>query len=131
MKAIELIKQAFLLVLGLFFAAAAGRYGAQLYQAHRSDVVVGIFAEHVEGLPAPLTLYGTAACGYCKAAREYLKSEKIPFNDVDIDNGSVSAHRYEKLGLKRVPVLVSARGLVEGFRPTDYDKMLAEVLAHK
>lgn len=129
MKAREFIQQALLLVAGLVLAAAAGRFGVQLYQAQHSYVLAGSFHEHVDGLPAPVTLYGTADCSYCKAAREYLKSARIPFNDIDIDEDSAPARRYGKLGLNKVPVLVSASRLVEGFRPDDFDKVLVGVAA--
>ena len=82
--------------------------------------------------PVVVTLYGTAWCGACKSAREYLRSRKIPFADKDIERDAAAgrelAAKAARLGVKadRVPILDVRGRLLIGFDKARFEALLGE-----
>ena len=73
-----------------------------------------------------ITIYSTPTCGYCKMAKEYLKSKNIAFTDVDV---SVDQKRAEEMIAKSgqfgVPVIDVNGKLIIGFDKRRLDEYLA------
>ena len=79
-----------------------------------------------------VTLYGASWCGACKAAREYLRSRRIPFADRDIERDQGAARelreKAERLGVgaDRIPVLDVRGRLLIGFDKDRLEALLGE-----
>jgi glutaredoxin len=84
------------------------------------------------GEPAVVTLYGTAWCGACKAARSYLAERKIPFADKDVEKDPAAARelaqKARRLGISadRVPILDVRGRLLIGFDKARFEALLGE-----
>ncbi len=85
----------------------------------------------IEG-PAVVTLYGTAWCGACRAARQFLSSKKIPFLDKDVERDPAAARelaeKAARLGVPadRVPILDVRGRLLVGFDRERLEALLGE-----
>ena len=67
-----------------------------------------------------VTIYSTPACGYCKAAKEYMTKNGIDFSDINVEEDQDKAKEMiEKSGQMGVPVIVIGEGnderLIIGF----------------
>lgn len=69
-------------------------------------------------------LYGTQWCGYCRQAREYLKSRNIPFDDIDIDASDRGRQQFAQLDGKGVPLILVGRQRLDGYDKTRLESML-------
>jgi glutaredoxin len=89
-------------------------------------------AKTASGEPAVVTLYGTAWCGACKAARSYLAGRKIPFADKDVEKDPAAARelaqKARRLGISadRVPILDVRGRLLIGFDKARFEALLGE-----
>lgn len=68
----------------------------------------------------PVTIYSTQTCGYCKAAKDFMTSQGVAFEDVDVGVDQAKAREMiEKSGQMGVPVIVVGSGpeeeLIVGF----------------
>jgi len=68
----------------------------------------------------PVTIYSTQTCGYCKAAKDFMASKGVAFEDVDVGIDQARAREMiEKSGQMGVPVIVVGSGseeeLIVGF----------------
>jgi glutaredoxin-like YruB-family protein len=79
-----------------------------------------------------ITIYSTPTCGYCKMAKEYLKSKNIAFTDVDV---SIDQKRAEEMIAKSgqfgVPVIDVNGKLIIGFDKRKLDEYIAGLNAPK
>jgi glutaredoxin 3 len=79
-----------------------------------------------------VTLYGASWCGACKAAREYLRSRRIPFADRDIERDQAAARELREkaqrlgVGADRIPVLDVRGRLLIGFDKARLEALLGE-----
>lgn len=54
----------------------------------------------------PVKIYSTSWCVYCKVAKDFLKENKVPFEEVDIEaNEKAAEEMIKKTGQIRVPVI--------------------------
>ena len=49
---------------------------------------------------AGVTIFTASWCGYCKGAKMLLNQENITFNEVDVDQYSISKLKLKKLGIE-------------------------------
>ena len=112
-----------LAALGL--AVPAGQWAARLVKRGLSAVVPADHAVLLAGRAAPVSLYGTPSCPPCAAARRHLQAAGIAFNDLDIATDAQALSEYRHLAAGAVPLLVTPRGHLVGFRPADIDALLA------
>ena len=68
----------------------------------------------------PVTIYSTQTCGYCRAAKDFMTSQGVAFEDVDVGVDQAKAREMiEKSGQMGVPVIVVGSGadeeLIVGF----------------
>ncbi len=55
---------------------------------------------------ATVTIYSTQTCGYCKLAKEYLKANNYPYDEIDVGLDKEKAREMiEKSGQMGVPVI--------------------------
>ena len=63
-----------------------------------------------------LKIYSTPTCPYCKMAKEFLKENKVEFEDVDVSsNQNAAQEMISKSGQMGVPVLEIKGQIVVGF----------------
>ena len=79
--------------------------------------------EHDATASAPVTVFSTATCGWCRRAEELLSRHGIPFETVDVTGDrQARAALIERASWRTVPVI-----FVEG-RPIGGYRELAEML---
>lgn len=62
-----------------------------------------------------VVMYSTTWCGFCRKARNYLKKNKIPFAEYDVENSEKGRRDYKKLNGKGVPILLIGDKRMNGF----------------
>ena len=63
-----------------------------------------------------ITLYGTSSCPWCHKARDFLKANKIKFNDLNVgENQKAAKEMVKKSGQKGVPVIDINGHIIVGF----------------
>jgi glutaredoxin len=81
---------------------------------------------------APVVLYSTTWCTYCKQARAYLEKRNIAYEEKDIeadpDALAELTHKAQgtRIKLGSVPVLDVKGTLIQGFNPRQIDELLAQ-----
>ena len=61
-------------------------------------------------------IYSTPTCPYCKMAKEFLKANKVEFEDIDVSsNREAAEHMIEKSGQMGVPVIEIGEEIIVGF----------------
>ncbi len=72
-----------------------------------------------------VTIYTTPTCGYCKVAKEYFRSLRIPFTEynVAVDNRKAE-EMVRKTGQMGVPVIDVNGKVIVGFNRPEIDKAL-------
>ena len=60
-------------------------------------------------------LYSTTWCGYCRKARNYLRENKIPFTEYDVEKSEKGKSDYRKLNGSGVPILLIGDKRMNGF----------------
>jgi glutaredoxin len=80
--------------------------------------------EAVRPPPPPVTLYSAVWCGYCRRAKAYLAQHHIAYLDIDIDSSDGRAE-FDGVGGGGVPLLMSGRKKVRGFKADGYDAFFA------
>ncbi|MDL5032994.1 glutaredoxin family protein [Pelomonas sp. APW6] len=103
----------------------AGTYAARLANRAVSAVVPGDHAPLLADKAAAVSLYGTRSCPPCAAARRHLQEAGIAFNDLDLTTDAQALGEYRRLAAGAVPLLVTRRGHLVGFRPADIDTLIA------
>jgi glutaredoxin len=82
--------------------------------------------------PPIAIMYGTRWCKACKAARQYLVSNRIPFTFKDIESDASAALELRKkastfgIPVERVPILDVRGRLLVGYDETRMDGLLAD-----
>ncbi|MEY4765269.1 MAG: hypothetical protein RI907_1942 [Pseudomonadota bacterium] len=74
-----------------------------------------------------ITLYTTLTCVYCTRAKDWLRSQQVPFEECRVDTDAACAATYRKLGEPGTPVVqVDADQFHLGFDPDWLHKALAQ-----
>lgn len=61
-------------------------------------------------------IYTTSMCPYCKMARDFLKDNKVKFEEINLENNQKAANEMiEKSGQTGVPVLDINGKIIVGF----------------
>lgn len=71
-----------------------------------------------------VVLYGTEACGHCKAARQYLAQWRIPYADYDVEKDAAARAAFQQLGGRGVPVILVGNQRMDGFNAERLADML-------
>jgi glutaredoxin len=62
-----------------------------------------------------VVLYATSWCGYCRKARELLRSRGVAFVEHDIERSAEGRRQYEALKGRGVPLLVVNGTVIRGY----------------
>jgi glutaredoxin-like YruB-family protein len=70
-------------------------------------------------------IYATDACPYCSMAKEFLKKNKVDFQEVDVSSNQEAAKEMiEKSGQTGVPVIEIDGKIIVGFDVPEIKKAL-------
>lgn len=70
-------------------------------------------------------LYSTSWCPSCKDAKKWLRRNKIPYTEYDVDKDRVANQRYRRLGSGgKIPFAVINGTKIVGFSPSRYKQAL-------
>jgi glutaredoxin 3 len=72
-----------------------------------------------------VTVYSTKTCPWCKKVKEYLKSNKVAFKDIDVGaNQKAAQEMIKKSGQTGVPVTDANGTIIVGFDEAKLKKAL-------
>lgn len=71
-------------------------------------------------------LYSATWCGYCRQARAYLDSRRIPYEDIDVESSERGRRQYAQLGGAGVPIILVGRQRMDGYEQDELKRMLAK-----
>ena len=75
---------------------------------------------------ARVVLFSTSTCSWCRRAKRYLKEQRVPFKEVNVERDSDAATDIvRKTGQTGVPVIKIGSSWVVGFDKDRIDKELA------
>lgn len=64
----------------------------------------------------PVTIYTTAACPYCNAAKELLRRKGIEFREIDVSDDAEFDALIRRTGWKTVPQIFIGEKMIGGYR---------------
>jgi len=73
-----------------------------------------------------VVLYTTSWCPACRQAKEYLRSNAIPYEEKDVESSQTAAQEFQSLGGGGVPLVVVKGHRMTGFSAQWVQQMLAE-----
>ena len=73
-----------------------------------------------------VVMYSTSWCGYCKKARNYMRSNNIAFQEYDIEKSAKARKEYKKLNGRGVPVLLIGKKRMNGFSVAGFKKLYGD-----
>jgi mycoredoxin len=119
-----MIKNIFGLVVVLALGIATGngvQHVRDQIDVRRSASGAGDYSTLIGQGDAPVVLFGTSTCPYCKQARAYLDQHGIRYRDIDVQtaDGNALFSQYQGNG---VPLLLTANMRLQGFLEPQYDK---------
>jgi glutaredoxin 3 len=72
-----------------------------------------------------VTIYTTPTCGYCKVAKEYFKTQHVPFTEHNVASDQRKAEEMlRKSGQMGVPVIDVNGKIIVGFNRNEIEKAL-------
>ena len=73
----------------------------------------------------PIKVYSTKWCTYCKMTKDFLRNNKIKFQEVDVQEDAKAAQdMIQKSGQTGVPVIEINRKIIIGFDRSEIKKAL-------
>ena len=74
----------------------------------------------------PVVLYGTSWCPNCKQTRTYLRKNKIPFFEYDVEQSPEGQRQFKALQGNGVPLLLVKNNVLRGFNPQAIERALQD-----
>ncbi len=75
---------------------------------------------------AKVILFSTKTCSWCRRAKKYLKENRIPFKEINVERDPSAARDVaRKTGQAGVPVIKIGRIWIVGFDKTAIERELA------
>jgi glutaredoxin 3 len=72
-----------------------------------------------------VTIYTTSTCGFCRVAKQYFASNRIPFTEVNVESDMRKAEEMvRKSGQMGVPVIEVNGKIIVGFNRPEIEKAL-------
>lgn len=120
----SMLKTIFTYALFLTIGCGLGYVVTQAPRWLAADYETGDYARYLPKNAAPVVLYGTTWCGFCKATREYFQKKGVAFVDLDIESNPEAQLQYQALKGVGVPVVLIGERRINGFRPEVMDEAL-------
>jgi glutaredoxin-like YruB-family protein len=72
-----------------------------------------------------VTIYTTPTCGYCRVAKDYFRTNDVPFTEYDVSADQRKAEEMvRKSGQRGVPVIDVHGKVIVGFNRPEIEKAL-------
>ncbi len=72
-----------------------------------------------------VSIYTTPTCGYCKVAKEFFRSQRVPFTEYNVASDQRKAEEMvRKSGQTGVPVIDVNGKIIVGFNRPEIEKAL-------
>ncbi len=72
-----------------------------------------------------VTIYTTPTCGYCRVAKDYFRTNHVPFTECDVSTDQRKAEEMvRKSGQMGVPVIDVHGKMIVGFNRPEIEKAL-------
>lgn len=71
-----------------------------------------------------VVMYSAAWCGYCKKARAFLRKNRVPFSEYDVETSAKGKRDYQKYGASGVPIILVGKQRVQGFDQAALTRLL-------
>jgi mycoredoxin len=111
------LKSLALLVIIMLGGYVGGKWAAieAVSFAAPSMLVRGDYSAHFRSSSAPLILYATSTCPWCKKTRTWLEQNHVSYELRLIDQNPAEQKSFQSLRQAGVPVLISKDRLLDGF----------------
>lgn len=76
--------------------------------------------------PERITLYSTRQCSHCRMAKAYLKQQKVPFAEFDIERNRRAFTEFRRLGGRGVPLITIGSRVINGFNQKQLSQALGQ-----
>jgi len=76
--------------------------------------------ERHESEAKKVVIFSATYCPDCLHAKEYLKSQEIPFMEFDIEKSNAAREYFDKLGGRGTPFLLVNNRPMQGFNTRDF-----------
>ncbi|HEX5447605.1 MAG TPA: glutaredoxin family protein [Candidatus Saccharimonadales bacterium] len=77
--------------------------------------------------PSTVTIYSAPWCAFCHMAKEYLKSKKVAFKDINVDEDQDAAREMvARTGQAGIPVILVGEATIIGFDRPRIDSALEQ-----
>lgn len=75
-----------------------------------------------------IKVYSTPTCPYCNSLKDFLKENKIKFEDIDVSKDEKAAREIvKKSGQTGVPVTIIGKEIIVGFDKERLDKLINKI----
>ncbi|MEA5089418.1 glutaredoxin family protein [Solidesulfovibrio sp.] len=90
-------------------------------------LLVALLAFEAPALAGPpkVELFVTSGCPYCIRAKAYFDAKGVPYTAFDIEKDPAANMRFQKYGVRGVPLVVIGDVIIPGFSTAEFDKALA------
>ena len=122
----NILKYIAIFVVTLGLGSVAGIYGINAFYAVSNSfkIETGNYAQYGVSKEAPVKLYTTEWCPYCKKATQFLDNHNINYIKVDIEKDPVALKEFESLNGDSLPVVIISDGLIRGFNQAAIERQL-------
>ena len=110
------------LAIGLLAGQGAQRAFAH-FQGDAEAIQSGDYSALIAQAEAPVVLFTTATCPWCKQAKAYLDEHGIAYRNVDVTTPEGNA-LFEQVQGNGVPLLMTATVRLQGFMEPAYQRYL-------
>lgn len=70
-----------------------------------------------------VVIYTADWCGVCRRAKRHFESERIPFQEYDVEKSAKGRRDFERLQGTGVPIILLGRQRMNGFSPERFDRL--------
>ena len=75
--------------------------------------------------PPKVEIFVTSWCPYCSKTKAYFDAKGVPYSAFDIEKDQAANTRYQKYGVRGVPLVVIGDVVIPGYSTAEFDKALA------
>ncbi len=91
-----------------------------------ASVRKGDYSSVLNAAKSPFVLMSSSTCPYCRKAKAFLSSNRIPYVVFEIDQSKAAARLQERLKFDGVPVLLTNSSAIVGFDEKSYGNLVGK-----
>jgi glutaredoxin len=100
--------------------SAPTRVELQINTIHRPEVQTldrGLGDDH------QVVIYTTDWCGICRQAKGYFKTNRIPYQEYNVETSAKGRRDYKRLNGSGVPIILVGNQRLNGFSPSRFEQL--------